>query len=132
MAGPPTEVTGYAGNDRFPFGIDTTGRVVRLYQQYEDPAHDCNDEPPPNVTPSPPSAACTCTRVWSVDQTPRDAGRARLPQERARVMTGITDAAIARHLTTSERTVRRHVGLLTDHLGAPYRVSLAWRHCARA
>jgi DNA-binding CsgD family transcriptional regulator len=41
------------------------------------------------------------------------------------VLTGMTDAAIARHLGISDRTVRRHVGALLDLLGAGSRVSLA-------
>jgi DNA-binding CsgD family transcriptional regulator len=41
------------------------------------------------------------------------------------VLTGMTDAAIARHLGVSERTVRRHVGALLKLLGVDNRVSLA-------
>jgi DNA-binding CsgD family transcriptional regulator len=41
------------------------------------------------------------------------------------VLTGMTDAAIARHLGVSERTVRRHVGALLRLLGVDNRVSLA-------
>lgn len=41
------------------------------------------------------------------------------------VLTGMTDAAIARHLGISERTVRRHVGALQDILRAGNRVTLA-------
>jgi DNA-binding CsgD family transcriptional regulator len=41
------------------------------------------------------------------------------------LLTGMTDAAIARHLQVSERTVRRHVSTLLDLLGASNRVSAA-------
>jgi DNA-binding CsgD family transcriptional regulator len=41
------------------------------------------------------------------------------------VLTGMTDAAIARQLDISERTVRRHVGALQERLGATNRVTLA-------
>lgn len=41
------------------------------------------------------------------------------------VLTGMTDAAIARHLGISERTVRRHVGGLQEALNANNRVTLA-------
>ena len=41
------------------------------------------------------------------------------------VLTGMTDAAIARHLGVSERTVRRHVGALQEILRASNRVTLA-------
>jgi DNA-binding CsgD family transcriptional regulator len=41
------------------------------------------------------------------------------------VLTGMTDAAIARHLGISERTVRRHVGALQETLRANNRVTLA-------
>jgi len=41
------------------------------------------------------------------------------------VLTGMTDAAIARHLGVSERTVRRHVGTLLDRFGVTNRVALA-------
>lgn len=41
------------------------------------------------------------------------------------VLTGMTDGAIARHLSISERTVRRHVQALLEALGATNRVSLA-------
>jgi DNA-binding CsgD family transcriptional regulator len=41
------------------------------------------------------------------------------------VLTGMTDAAIARHLGISERTVRRHVGVLLERLQAKNRVTLA-------
>jgi DNA-binding CsgD family transcriptional regulator len=41
------------------------------------------------------------------------------------VLTGMTDAAIARHVGVSERTVRRHVGALLKHLGVDNRISLA-------
>lgn len=41
------------------------------------------------------------------------------------VLTGMTDAAIARHLGVSERTVRRHVGSLLKVVGVDNRVSLA-------
>ncbi len=37
----------------------------------------------------------------------------------------MTDAAVARHLGISERTVRRHVGALLETLGASNRVTLA-------
>lgn len=52
-----------------------------------------------------------------------------LPREQDQVLrlllTGMTDAAIARHLDVSERTVRRHVGALQERLGATNRVTLA-------
>ncbi len=41
------------------------------------------------------------------------------------VLTGMTDAAIARHLGVSERTVRRHVVALQETLHASNRVTLA-------
>lgn len=41
------------------------------------------------------------------------------------VLTGMTDAAIARHLGISERTVRRHVSVLLERLQASNRVTLA-------
>lgn len=41
------------------------------------------------------------------------------------VITGMTDVAIARHLGVSERTVRRHVGVLLERLQADNRVALA-------
>jgi DNA-binding CsgD family transcriptional regulator len=60
----------------------------------------------------------------SVDGSP-----VKLPLEQDQVLrlvlTGMTDAAIARHLGISERTVRRHVGALLDTLSASNRVTLA-------
>jgi DNA-binding CsgD family transcriptional regulator len=41
------------------------------------------------------------------------------------VLTGMTDAAIARHLKVSERTVRRHVATLLELLGVDNRVAAA-------
>jgi DNA-binding CsgD family transcriptional regulator len=41
------------------------------------------------------------------------------------VLAGMTDAAIARHLGISERTVRRHLGALLEVLGVNNRVMLA-------
>jgi DNA-binding CsgD family transcriptional regulator len=58
-----------------------------------------------------------------------DGNAVKLPAEQDQVLrlllTGMTDAAIARHLGISERTVRRHVGALQDTLGASNRVTLA-------
>jgi DNA-binding NarL/FixJ family response regulator len=60
---------------------------------------------------------------------PVDGGSAKLTAEQQKVLglvlTGMTDAAIARHLGVSERTVRRHVGAMLKRLGADNRVSLA-------
>ncbi|NUT93948.1 MAG: response regulator transcription factor [Saccharothrix sp.] len=56
-------------------------------------------------------------------------GPVKLPPEQDQVLrlvlTGMTDAAIARHLGVSERTVRRHVGALLEALNASNRVTLA-------
>jgi DNA-binding CsgD family transcriptional regulator len=41
------------------------------------------------------------------------------------VLSGMTDGAIARHLGVSERTVRRHVGVLLERLQVNNRVTLA-------
>jgi DNA-binding CsgD family transcriptional regulator len=41
------------------------------------------------------------------------------------MLSGMTDAAIARHLRTSERTVRRHVAVLLDMLGVDNRTAAA-------
>jgi DNA-binding CsgD family transcriptional regulator len=60
---------------------------------------------------------------------PAPGNTARLPPEQDQVLrlvlTGMTDAAIARYLEISERTVRRHVGALQERLGATNRVTLA-------
>jgi DNA-binding CsgD family transcriptional regulator len=61
--------------------------------------------------------------------TPLDTGTTKLTADQDRVLrlviTGMTDAAIARHLGVSERTVRRHVGALLELLQAENRVALA-------
>ena len=66
--------------------------------------------------------------VWS-RATPLEAGATKLTPDQDRVLrlviTGMTDAAIARHLGISERTVRRHVGALLELLRAENRVALA-------
>jgi hypothetical protein len=66
--------------------------------------------------------------LWS-RSVPAPGNRAKLPREPDEVLrlllTGMTDAAIARHLDISERTVRRHVGALQERLGATNRVTLA-------
>jgi hypothetical protein len=66
--------------------------------------------------------------VWTAAQ-PVDPAVDDLPAELnellALVMTGMTDAAIARHLSIGERTVRRHVGTLMKHFGATNRITLA-------
>jgi DNA-binding CsgD family transcriptional regulator len=56
-----------------------------------------------------------------------DAGKLTADQDRVLrlVITGMTDAAIARNTGVSERTVRRHVGALLELLQAENRVSLA-------
>jgi DNA-binding CsgD family transcriptional regulator len=41
------------------------------------------------------------------------------------MLSGMTDAAIARHLGTSERTVRRHVAALLEMLGVDNRIAAA-------
>jgi DNA-binding NarL/FixJ family response regulator len=41
------------------------------------------------------------------------------------MLTGMTDAAIARHLSTSERTVRRHVAAVLETLGVDNRITAA-------
>jgi DNA-binding CsgD family transcriptional regulator len=41
------------------------------------------------------------------------------------MLTGMTDAAIARHLGTSERTVRRHVASVLETLGVDNRITAA-------
>jgi DNA-binding CsgD family transcriptional regulator len=41
------------------------------------------------------------------------------------MLSGMTDTAIARHLRTSERTVRRHVATLLDMLGVDNRIAAA-------
>jgi DNA-binding CsgD family transcriptional regulator len=60
---------------------------------------------------------------------PLDGHPAKLAAEQQQVLglvlTGMTDAAIARHLGVSERTVRRHVGALLRRCGVDNRVSLA-------
>ncbi|HET9139787.1 helix-turn-helix transcriptional regulator [Actinophytocola sp.] len=64
------------------------------------------------------------TRSTSIDGSP-----VKLAPEQDQVLrlvlTGMTDAAIARHLGISERTVRRHVGALLAELGTTNRVALA-------
>jgi DNA-binding CsgD family transcriptional regulator len=66
--------------------------------------------------------------LWS-RAVPVDGSPAKLPLEQDQVLrlvlTGMTDGAIARHLGISERTVRRHVQLLIEELGATNRVTLA-------
>jgi hypothetical protein len=66
--------------------------------------------------------------VWSAAQ-PVDPAADDLPAELrellALVMTGMTDTAIARHLSIGERTVRRHVQTLMKHFNATNRITLA-------
>jgi DNA-binding CsgD family transcriptional regulator len=63
-------------------------------------------------------------RAVSVDGNP---AKVSLEQDQVLrlVLTGMTDKAIARHLGTSERTVRRHVQALLEALGVTNRVTLA-------
>lgn len=60
---------------------------------------------------------------------PLGAGEGKLTADQDQVLrlviTGMTDMAIARHLGVSERTVRRHVGVLLERLQADNRVALA-------
>ncbi|GIF64288.1 transcriptional regulator [Asanoa ishikariensis] len=66
--------------------------------------------------------------LWS-RAVPVEGGPADLSSEQGSVLrlvlTGMTDAAIARHLGVSERTVRRHVGALLTRFGVTNRVALA-------
>jgi DNA-binding CsgD family transcriptional regulator len=66
--------------------------------------------------------------LWAAS-VPVEGEAAKLPPELDQVLrlilTGMTDAAIARHLGISERTVRRHVGALQEALHANNRVTLA-------
>lgn len=66
-------------------------------------------------------------RAVPVPDDPGAAGRLPPGQETVLrlVLTGMTDATIARHLGISERTVRRHVGGLLERLGASNRITLA-------
>jgi DNA-binding CsgD family transcriptional regulator len=66
--------------------------------------------------------------LWS-RAVPVDGGPTDLTAEQGSVLrlvlTGMTDAAIARHLSVSERTVRRHIGTLLHRFGVTNRVALA-------
>ncbi|MDG6103747.1 helix-turn-helix transcriptional regulator [Dactylosporangium aurantiacum] len=66
--------------------------------------------------------------LWAAS-VPVDGGAVKLAPEQDQVLrlllTGMTDAAIARHLGISERTVRRHVGALQEALRVNNRVTLA-------
>jgi DNA-binding NarL/FixJ family response regulator len=41
------------------------------------------------------------------------------------MLTGMTDAAISRHMGTSERTVRRHVASVLETFGVDNRITAA-------
>lgn len=69
-------------------------------------------------------------RSIPLDAHAGDAPRARRLSEAADqalrlMMTGMTDAAIARHMGTSERTVRRHVATVLETLGVDNRITAA-------
>jgi DNA-binding CsgD family transcriptional regulator len=67
--------------------------------------------------------------LWhkALPMDPLDDGRLTTVQGRVLrlMLTGATDAAVARHLGMSERTVRRHVATLLEQLGVDNRVTAA-------